>query len=224
MNDRENELIEKFLDDALTEKEAEELSEYYQSSNEFAGELKRIVDARVAMQSIDSVHRRIKGGKIRSTTVVLRQSSIRWAAVFLVALGIGILIRSQVFQAHDTPDELFIRYYESPTGIGSYRQIEMGMPSYDSVTVNMKDRQDSVASFFYSALYLLDKGKYRDAREKFDIMFSMGGKEFEEESVWYYGLILLKTGDVDGSKAYFKRSAASNGHYSQQSREILKRL
>ena len=134
-------------------------------------------------------------------------------------------------------DKIFGKYfspYENIVTVRSDRSkyLNEAMKQYSEGNYNnavtlfkkiLKDKPKDVYSLFYCGISLLDIGKYKEARTKFNKLLKIENNVFREQTEWYVGLTYLKSYDVNKAISIFEKLGTDSNEYNS-AKKIIKNL
>ncbi|MEN7549742.1 tetratricopeptide repeat protein [Rapidithrix thailandica] len=242
------ELIEKYLDNALSAKEVEEVNQRLAEDDEF----RRCVDqSRLMIHGIRRNARmqlRRKLDEIEESLIETDETkeakiiSLTHSRILVsIAAAVTLLIISTllIINLPETPQNLYVQYYQPYRNIvtanvrGELQELskyELAFTAYDSGNYELATNlfkellaKEATATYlFYLANSYLALEKNTQAAKYFEQVIHLN-EDFVDQAKWYLALIALNEKNIEEAKSLLKELKTS-GYRSEEVTEILTKL
>jgi tetratricopeptide (TPR) repeat protein len=244
MNEKDLDLIRKFLDNELNEEEAALFKSKYEGDAEFKKEanlrsgiyisLDAASRASLKVLSKDPSKRRSSRPAAGNSVPVTRMLSgyLKYAAILVALLAVGIIIILNLKQK-PAAEELYASFFQppdentipKPRGGMDLADFSFIIKEIDQGNYSAKDTLQSPDEFFYFGIYCMNHERFTEAIYAFSELVKSRDKYFKDGSEWYLGLCYLRTGRMEDAIRAFSEIASTRGHeYQAESRELLSKL
>jgi len=243
--ERDNELIEKYISRQLTDDDERELRERMKDSA-FASELK--FQSAVA-ESVNKVYENKLRDQLRQELThggsdghqanirYFHNSYIYWAAA--VSLIVVAVVTLYFLSNQETTDSIFLSFYKPYPATSITRSLESAPDrafqlyasgDYERASVLLEEmRTDSVHAHdpFLNLLLgncYLNLNDFAKAYERLDEVRTSGEEVLGQQADWYYALALLKEGRKDESMELLISIRSAHAIYSGQADKLIEQL
>ncbi len=168
---------------------------------------------------------------------------ITWPKVSVAAFILFAVIAGSLFlfeQKKIPTTELYSQYYspyETDIDVRSVNQSQNSLTqavllytkkdynaAFELLGAQLNENMNDPAVRFYYGLTAIELNRYETAIYQLNELVNSNQQPFSINAKWYLGLCYLKLNEEDKAKSYFEDIANEDGYYSQQAREILKKL
>ncbi len=247
-------LIEKYLDGSLEEKERQQVEERAAKDSAFRNliRLHREVDQSISdnelaafrqtITEVETAYFRSATPAENSLSVSHRQqwlSLLRIAAVVILIAGAGVTI-GHLLTHKSVAEKLYTRYYaayevdgtlrsSSPSGnlvAPAIADYSRGNYAEALETLNNVVKADAGnnLAWFFRGLACLGTGDTSEAIRSFSAISGTWDSPCVEHRDWYLALAYLRAGKIDEASRMFSAMVQYNGYYAKEAASILKRL
>ena len=158
------------------------------------------------------------------------------AASVAAVISAGAMILSQ---EKSSAEDLYLEAYHPYEATGLYRSGSVAAPEMEGIDLYNEQKyilaleqfnkalsknSEHPMCNFYSGLCYQQLGKYDKAIAAFQKVIDENDNLFIEQAQWYKALSLLKTKDLKKAYQSFNQIVDSNGYYSRNAKEIIKKL
>lgn len=241
-NNYTQELIDKYLEGRLTEKERKKFEKLYNENKEFREDVDFEDYVARALENEDIIHFRkrisdtMKKRKREQYLGWINKATMKYAAILVtvVALGFGAF---SVFEKNYSSDDLFNKYYSSEQVnisrssntniVEAVRYYQSGQ--YDNAIDQFKDLLEkdasNIAVRFYLGVSYVETNNYDKAIKSFRHIISDQDNLYIEHAEWYLGLCYLKNEEMDKAINQFTIIAQSeDNYYNKKAQNLLSKI
>jgi tetratricopeptide (TPR) repeat protein len=244
MKEKDLELIQKFLENELSEQEAELFKSLYEHDEEFKKEvnlrsgiyISLAAASRTSLKALaeDPAKRRSPQSHLGQPAPVGRnlRMYLQYAAFVLIMAALGTII-FLIVKPKTGPEELYASYYKSPD-TKTIPKPRSGLDLTDfSFLLEKLDRGNAMATdtlqspeeFFYFGIYCMNQERFTEAIYAFSELIKTNDRYYKDGSEWYLALCYMRTGKIEEAIRAFTAIASTKGHeYQEESRELLSKL
>jgi tetratricopeptide (TPR) repeat protein len=245
MNDNDTNLIIKFLENDLNDREVDEFKSKYGHNAEFTHEVNEQAKIHIAFEAAARINAEqehhdlvFQSGnlaeveKTKSRFTINTGWTLRIAAGVMALIGLSIGINFLIKPGLST-DDLFSLYYKNTTisedsrsfaGEQNGAYMQFLQESDAEIDEYLKDFP-SPAEIHKFALFLMDQKRFTAAASAFKQILDNNDKNFQESSQWYLGLCYLKLVEIDKAKRVFQSIVNNPLHeFYGNSKKILKKI
>jgi hypothetical protein len=247
-------LIEEYLSGSLNEQDQRQFEERLSNDAEFNKlyELHKEADEGIRDQDFHRFHTLVKQVdaayfKAQQESLPVQplkwafsyKSKLRYAAVFLVLLGIAAILKVTLFTGAK-PDKLFEQYYapyasdivmrsaqSEGTTLGN-AILDYGRGDYSAALQKLNDliseNQSDYLAWFYKGLTCLALDQASEAIRSFRVIAPDWNHPLLEHRNWYLALALLHNNNTKEAVATFGEIEELNGYYAERADRILRKL
>ena len=209
MEDENNELIVKFLDNDLTGEETIEFKNRIEKDTQFRQEVEKYAKVYISLnamarKSLDMAGVSGKDQKKKSSRASL-SVAYRAVAIFIPALIIINIFFYLIFKPSPSNDQLFSMFMkDTPVGTGRHaltgagtELIEGGLEDINLAIMETIDQLNDPETLLLFGKVCMKKCRYYEAVSAYKRILTcpMADKSIVEEAQWYLCLCYLKTGD-----------------------------
>jgi tetratricopeptide (TPR) repeat protein len=244
MNINDITLINKFLDNELSEEELQQFKEKYGIDKQFKREvniLSLIHSSLLTMPEIrketlttEAFLNHLNNKKKRKEESIKNRSLTlyRIAAIVIPLIGLGGLIFPFIY-TKPSDENLFAKYYAKPESQGSAKGISNEKPFDFQELQNKVDKtvNDQInvlntnEELFSYAIYSMDNKHYNEAIIAFNQVLNSSNNILRPDSEWYLALCYLKTGNKDKSISILREIIKNKDHlHFRNAEKLLKKL
>jgi hypothetical protein len=247
MNDADVILIEKYLDNELTEEELKVFKDKLDKDPEFKSEVNLQSRIHISLQAVSriSLKTMAENPGLRNFISVRRDNEIsekkqgskvflKIAAVVIPLIGLGGLIFPFVYEK-PTPENLYNHYFTTPPS-GSLNKGSTGETTADysalmnKIDTAVKNQLDSLSlqndeQKYYFAIQCMEKNKFREAAWVLNQIYNSRTNPYRQESEWYLVLCYLRINDIPEAINMLKHFDRNNSPvYYRQATKLLRKL
>jgi tetratricopeptide (TPR) repeat protein len=251
--ERSNLLIEKFLDDHLSDAEKKEFDRLITKNPSLRREItfRRNIDNQNKLislvESLEKVREDYKGDEIGVYLSIKKhlQKKQLYPLIKFAAAACVILLASLVgiikIYGDSSPKEqrLFTEYYEplneetASNFLFSSNVLEEGSKEYfekdyKNVLLILDNAPNLIniqaEKDLFCGLSYIELGNYPEAIIRFERLISINGLEYKSHAYWYLGLCYLKTDQMEKAISIFKQIIENKSYNFQAAKKILKRI
>ncbi len=203
-------LVHKYLEDTLLPEEIPVFKNNFENNPEFAKEVKRYTDLKVALKTASSL--RIKTGK-RAKIVQLSWNRLALAAslAFLIVMG-GYFTWNSLHQPMH--QKIYASYYVNP------------FEEPTNVVTRSETRQTDPQALekFSMAIHHMEQNEFNKAIDLFNSINFVNDERFMDEIDWYIALCYLRIGNEVKAADLFLQILNSNSVHSSAARSVYQEL
>lgn len=241
-NNYTQELIEKYLEGRLTERERKKFDHFYNTDSEFKKEVDfedyvaRTLKDEDVIQFREKIADTIRKRKRERYLGWINTKTTKYAASLIIALAIAI---ASTFMLEKNPsgDDLFEKYYTSEQvniSRSSNTNIVEAVKFYQSGQYDqaidqfknlLEKNNTNIAVRFYLGVSYMETQKYDKAIESLRYIISHQDNLYIENAEWYLGLCYMKNEEMDKAINQFTIIAESeDNYYSEKAKKVLSKI
>ena len=236
------ELIEKYLEGRLTEKERKKFDQLYKENKEFKEEVDfeeyvaRTLQDEDIIQFREKIAETMKKRKREYYYGWINKATMKYAAIVVTvfALGFGAI---NVFEKDYSNNDLFNKYYSSEQVnisrssnaniVEAVRYYQSGqyVNAIDQFKDLLEKDASNIAVRFYLGVSYVETKNFNKAIESFRYIISDQDNLYIEHAEWYLGLCYLKNEEMDKAINQFTIIAESeDNYYSKKAQNLLSKI
>ena len=245
MNDSDEILIERYLDEELALSERKEFEQRLETDPKFKEEFLTSVASRKLIteagrldfiSKLEDFDRQSEDASVApKVTPLWIKRALPIAAMLVVFFGVyQFLILDKSMSSSEVYDTYF-QNYNGPTAVRDVHK--NGTMNWELAAMDYRDKnyKDALYHFelaerempsanrnFYIAMSAMSMSEpdYQKALENFDLVLQ-SDNDYREQSLWYKGLLLLKMKRADAAKDIFKEIVAAGSYKAVSAQQIL---
>ena len=241
-NNYTQELIEKYLEGRLTERERKKFDHFYNTDSEFKKEVDfedyvaRTLKDEDIIQFREKIADTIRKRKRDRYLGWINTKTTKYAASFLLALAIGIagtfmlernLSNDELFEQYYTSEQVNISRSSNTNIVEAVKFYQSGQ--YDQAIDQFKDLlekdKSNIAVRYYLGVSYMETQKYDKAIESLRYIISDQDNLYVENAEWYLGLCYMKNEEMDKAINQFTIIAESeDNYYSEKAKKVLSKI
>lgn len=212
LNKEDITLIDKYLDDELSADEIKLFKKHFETSSEFAKEVKQQTDLRVALKSLVKQRTQLKE-KPKSKKIPFGYYIMAVAASVALLITFSIY-RETIFGNSGPYQNLYADFYQNPLEGNA-----------DFVMRSAESEADKQAiKKFKEAINLMENKKFEDATILLQELYQQNNDLLFDEASWYLALAYLQTEQVEKATGIFIDLYNSDSKFSEESFEIYNEI
>jgi hypothetical protein len=234
----DNELIEKFHSNELSGDEASLFLEKYNSDKDFKKESDRFTKLFIALNSVSkkqrekinlSTEKHLKKSQLRSQLKIV----FRAAAIFIPIIILANIGYYHFFVSSNSNEQVYASYFKSykseqrEISFSSDNTVEFAA-SLRSVDLGIIETLDQIGNYhklFLFGLFCMENNRFTEAIFTFKRVLNSNTDEFKEDSEWYLGLCLLKTGEQSNALKTFTKIADDPKHkFNIEAQKVIQKI
>jgi len=242
MVENDFELINKFLENELSEEEARVFKIKYDREPDFAREVNIRSGIYISLDTASRVSKKVisekpflmrfmQTGGVSEKKHSNFRSFYSYAAVVLLIIALGIILMLVLKPKHN-PAYLYAAYFHPPESEISKGISNEEIPDFSGLLEKIDrtvaagiDTLQTAEECFFFGIYCMENQRFIEAAYAFTRLINSRTNKYREESEWYLGLCYLKTGKKEEAIKAFSEIAAAESHvYQRESARLLRRL
>lgn len=241
-NSYTQELIEKYLEGRLTDRERKKFDHFYNTSPEFRKEVDfedyvaRTLQDEDIIQFREKIADTIRKRKRERYMGWISQKPPKYAAIIILAVVIGIgstfmlernLSNDDLFKKYYTSEQVNISRSSNANIVEAVKFYQSG--NYDQAIDQFKELIEkdasNIAVRFYLGISYMETQKYDKAIESLRYIISDQDNLYIENAEWYLGLCYMKNEEMDKAINQFTIIAESeDNYYSKKAKKVLSKI
>jgi tetratricopeptide (TPR) repeat protein len=243
MDRNKQEIIDEFLMGNLKGKELDAFNAMLKTDRELARELQFQQEVLESIRdesklALRSTLNDVGSGTNRKLTIRRFSRSLQLAAaaiVLMLVVGGSFLFRS-VFNATDSPQQLYEEFFEPEYDLMTVRSLtssndilHQGMNhfasrDYEKAIASFDEMPDNMLGKLYTGFSYMHLEDYAQAEQQFRGIIDNGNNMFVDQAAWHLGLCYLASDNKQAAKNVFTEIANGNTFYKTKALDLLTRM
>jgi len=203
-----HQLIDKYLNDSLTNEEIRIFRQQFNTNPAFAREVKQHTDMRIALITA-ARHRTAPQKQARILHLGYASLSIAASVVFLIGFALWYLMRNP-----DPYHQLYASYYVNPIENNDLPLTRSAISIADEIAL----------SRFPEAIRLMEETRFTEAIAVLQELAQLNQNMLTDDIEWYLALAMLREGRLDEVRELLGKIFDSNSIHSQKALVIYNQL
>jgi hypothetical protein len=234
----DNELIEKFHSNELSNEEASLFRDKYESDKEFKKESDQFTKLFITLNAVIKRQRDKINLSTEKQFKKTQQSSqlkvvFRAAAIFIPIIILANIGYYHYFVSGNSYEKVYANYFkihqsqQRVISLSNDNEVEFAA-SLKLIDLNIIETLDQIGNdhkLFLFGLYCMENNRFTEAIFTFKRILNSNNNEFKEDSQWHLGLCYIKTGDQSNALETFSKIAANSTHkYHSEAQKVVRKI